>query len=185
MDSRLAGGNVEDMALTRAVEREFVAAAEIFAGPPSRWLPVIVGPEERSWRAETREGAAAVRVVVTAGAVVVRRDRVRWRRFTIQPDPTDRTAFLAAWLTPAVVGDLGLAPTDDDTAELRFEGTTETRSWMTNWLERFLVGDRLSRSAVDTLLGQIAEQLATASADEEAPQTSGSHTCLVAAPTSE
>lgn len=175
---------MEDMTLSRAVDREFEAAAEIFAGPPSQWLPVIAGPEERSWRAETREGLAAVRVVVTAEAVFVR-DRVRSRRFTIQPDPTDRTAFLAAWLTPAVVGDLGLAPTDDGAAALRFEGTTEGRSWVTTWLERFLVGDRLSRSAVDTLLGQIAEQLATASTGDEPEETSGSHTCLVVTPASE
>lgn len=160
-----------ELTLRRAVDREFEAAAEIFAGPASRWLPVLAGPVERSWRAETREGPAAVRVVITAGAVIVRRDRVRWRRLTIKPDPTDRTAFLAAWLAPAVVGDLGLEPAPDGMAELRFEGTTEGRSWATTWLERMLVGDRLSQSAVDTLTGHIAEQLATASTEDEPGQT--------------
>lgn len=171
--SWLVGGDVEEMSLRRAVDREFEAAAEIFAGLAWRWLPVIAGPDERSWRAEIREGPAAVRVVITAGAVVVRRDRVRWRRFTVRPDPTDATAFLAAWLTPATVGDLGLEPRPDGLAELRFEGTTEGRSWATTWLERVLVGYRLSRSAVDTLLGQVAEQLATATTDDEPEKTGG------------
>lgn len=153
---------MHDVTLEHTVDRPMEEALVIFAGPAHRWLPVLPGPGERSWRTETKEGLVRVKLVLVAGRVVNRGDGERWRSLTIEPDPTARTAFLTAGLTPTLRGNLGLVPAQQGTAALRFEGSTESRSWATTSLERLLVGDRLSHSGVHNLLGDIARCLASA-----------------------
>ena len=169
------------MEIDRRVDRAFLEAAETFAGPVTSWLPVIAGPEVGSWRAETEEGPVVVPIVIEAGAVFVPPDQVRWRSLEIRPDPTARQGFLATRLTPTVRGQLGLRRTDDGTAELMFRGEPESRSLLTSWMERLLVGNLLSRSAVETLLDHIAERLAVADGRDETGNTSGTVRCAVPA----
>lgn len=170
---------METMQFRRAVDRPFEEAAELFAGAVSCWLPVIVGPGSGTWRARTDEGPMPVNVIVHASPVFVHPDDVRWRRLRVEPDRSFDRASLTGWLTPGVEGDLGLARTDDGAAELRFEGEPRRRSKVTVWLERVVLGDRLSDSGMDTLLDRIAERLATAQPEDPPGRTSGKVTCDV------
>lgn len=144
----------------------------LFDGPVSGWLPVIVGPDEGTWRAETREGPVRVHVLVTPGDVWVLPDDTHRRTLTVTPDRTAARDLLVAGLTPRVEGHLRLEPTDDPgTTRLVFEGHTARRSRLTMAIERLLVGDPLVRSGVDTLLHMVADRLATAT--EPAPDDRG------------
>ncbi len=141
----------------------------LFGGPISGWLPVIVGPDEDTWRAETREGPIRVHVTVHAGEVWVLPDGSHRRALEVQPDRSDFRYMMIAGLTPRVQGELRLEPQDGQTTRLVFDGHTRRRSRLTVALERVLVGDPLVRSGIQTMLDVIAERLATAPLDP-APQ---------------
>lgn len=151
---------MSDLRLKLEIERPHREAARVFAGPVVCWLPAIVGPDEHSWRADTKEGPVDVRVQVEAGPVFVHADQTSWRRLTVRPDRTSARNFITALFTPSVQGQLGLSPQDDGASStLTFEGRTARRSAITTALERFLLGDPLARSGLRTLLSQIAERL--------------------------
>lgn len=136
----------------------------LFDGPIGGWLPVIVGPEEDTWRAETHEGPVRVHVTVHAGDVWVLPDGTHRREFTVQPDRTDWHDFVTAALTPSIVGHLRVEPLDGvDGSRLVFEGETDRRSRLTTALERVVIGDALVRSGIQTLVDIIAERLRSAS----------------------
>lgn len=149
----------------RVIERDPEQTMRLFAGPIAGWLPVIVGPEEETWRAVTREGPIRVHVTIHAGDVWVLPDGTHRRVLDIQPDRTDFHYLLAAALTPRVQGELRLEPATDDTTRMVFDGQTRRRSRVTIALERLLIGDPLVRSGIDTLLDIITEQMNTATLD--------------------
>ena len=170
------------MQIERRVDRSFDAAAQTFAGPVTAWLPVIAGPDSRSWRADTEEGRVLVPVVIEAGAVFVRSERERWRALAMRPDPTGRGAFFTRRLTPVVRGQLGLRESDGGTAELIFLGEPERRSLLTAWPERLLLGNRLAHSALETLLDHIAERLTSPDPESTTGDSSGLVRCAVPDP---
>lgn len=148
------------------VDRPLGEAATVFDGPVAGWLPAIVGPDEASWRTETREGPVHVHVVVHAGDVWVLPDGAHRRTLQVQPDRGDFRDLLVAGLTPRIEGTLSLVGTDDPTrSRLEFDGATRRRSRMTSAVERVVVGDPLVRSGLGTLLHVVARRLVGASVD--------------------
>lgn len=150
-----------------AVHRDFDEASSVFSRDPHAWLPVIVGPDEGTWRTDTREGPVEVRVTLRAGSVFVHRDRSRWRRLGVRPDRTAEGNLLTAMLTPTIEGHVGLVPTGDGECLLRFEGASVRRSLLTARLERLLVGDVLGRSGVRTMLEHARRRLEEEPADPD------------------
>lgn len=144
---------------SRDIPRSADEVASRFAGPITGLLSTIIGPDEDTWRAETREGPVRVELLVHIGPAWVHPDGTHRRRFTTEPDPTSELNLLTATLTPRVEGELSLHATGPGTARLAFDGTTRSRSVLTGALERLVIGDPLSHSGIDTLLDTIAEQL--------------------------
>ena len=151
----------------RMVDQDPAVAARLFTGPIDGWLPVVAGPDEDSWRTETREGPVRVHLQVHAGDVWTLPDQSRRRRLVVEPDRTDFHDLVVAGLTPRVTGELWLEPAGDR-CRLVFEGATRRRSLVTSAIERAVVGDPLARSGIDTLLDVIAERLRTAVPNGEA-----------------
>jgi hypothetical protein len=147
----------------RRVARPADDAFAVFAGPVGDWLPVIVGPDEDSWRVETREAGLRVGLVVEVGGVWVLPDGTHHRRFAARPDATAPRDLVVAGLTPAIEGELWLVA-DDGECRLGFDGRTRPRSRATGWLERLVVGDPLGRSGIASLLDIAADRLARAPA---------------------
>jgi len=163
---------VTDVQAERTIERDPDQATRLFAGPISGWLPVIVGPDEDTWRAVTREGPIRVHLTIHAGDVWVLPDGTHRRVLELQPDRTNFRNMLAATLTPRIEGELRLEPDTDHTTRMVFEGQTQRRSRLTIALERLFIGDSLVRSGIDTLLDIIADQMSTATLEPppEGPQ---------------
>lgn len=150
--------------LEHLVDRDHDEAAALFAGPVPGWMPVVVGPDEDTWRVQTREGITTVELVAEVGDVWVLPDGAHHRRVALRPDASAPRDLVTAGLTPAIEGELRLAPTADGRALLAFDGRTHARSAVTGAIERHVVGDPLGRSGVETLLETIAARLATGGA---------------------
>lgn len=150
-----------DLRIELVVDRPHAEAATLFDRPLPEWLPAIVGPDERSWRVETREGPVHVQMEVETSSVFVDGGGTHGRGMRIRPDRTAMGNFIVAMLTPTVEGQLELAPRPSDprTCILRFEGQSTARSRLTNALARFFVGDPLSRSGVRTLVEEARDRL--------------------------
>ena len=151
------------------VDRPLDEALAVFAGPVTGWMPVVIGPDEGTWRVETREGITDLQLLVEVGDPWVPADGGHHRRFVARPDPSAFGDLLTAGLTPAVEGELRLTDSPLAGSRLTFEGETRGRSALTGALERLLVGDALGRSGIHTLLEIVAEQL------EAAPLPDGPH----------
>ena len=144
------------------VDRPLDEALAVFAGPVTAWMPVTVGPDEGTWRVQTREGITDVQLVVEVGDPWVLADGTHHRRLVARPDPSAFADLLTAGLTPAVEGELRLTDSPLAGSRLTFEGDTKGRSALTGAIERLLVGDTLGRSGIHTLLEVVAEQIEAA-----------------------
>ena len=164
----------------RRVARSMADTAPVFDGPVRGWLPVMVGPDEATWRTLTTEGWVTLRLVVAAGPAWVLPDGTHHRRLRVEPDRTSFRDLVTAAVTPRVEGELVLAP-DDPGVRLSFQGATLRRSWVTGPLERRILGDPLSRSGLNTLLDRIAERLGGGPSSAEG-DTAGVVRCIVVRP---
>lgn len=116
---------------------------------------------------------------VELGHVIVHADATCWRRCEVVPTRDALRRPLAAALSPAVSGYLGLSRGENGTCVLRFKGHANPGPAAT--LDRVFLRDPAEMSGVASLLQAVADRLAheTADATDEASARAGSVTCHI------